>query len=73
MLIKEFQNEICHVSRRRLVHLDYDTTSCYDHITLTMTSIISRSFRLHMNITMINATTLQKAKYMLKTKLGMSQ
>ena len=72
-LINEFQNEICHASRRPLVHLDYDATSCYDRITLNMANIISRSFGLHRNITTINATTLQKAKYMLKTQLGKSQ
>ena len=73
MLIKEFQNEICHASRRPLVHLNYDAASCYDRITLNMASIISRSFRLHRNITTINVTTLQKAKNMLKTQLGMPQ
>ena len=59
-LIEEFQNEICFASRRPLVHLNYDTALSYDHITLIMASIISRSYRLHRNITMINATTLQK-------------
>ena len=72
-LIKEFQNKICHASRRPLVHLDYDAASCYNRITLNMASIISKSFRLHRNITIINATTLQKAKYVLKTQLGTSQ
>ena len=38
-----------------------------------MASIISRSYGLHRNITMINATTLQKANYILKTQLGTSQ
>ena len=38
-----------------------------------MASIISRSFGLHRNITTINVTTLQKAKYKLKTQLGTSQ
>ena len=72
-LIKELQNKICCTSRRPLVHLDYSTASCYDRITLNMASIISRSYGLHRNITMINATTLQKAKYVLKTQLGASQ
>ena len=72
-LIKEFQNEICCASRQPLVHLNYDATSCYDRITLNMASIISRSYRLHRNITTINATTLQQAKYVLKTQLGTSQ
>ena len=45
----------------------------YDHITLNMASIISRSYGLHRNIRMINTTTLQKAQYMLKTQLGTSQ
>ena len=38
-----------------------------------MASIISRSFRLQRNITTINVTTLQKAKYVIKTQLRMSQ
>ena len=72
-LIEEFQNEICHASRRPLVHLDYNAAPCYNHITLNMASIISRAYGLHRNITTTNATTLQHAKYVLRTQLGTSQ
>ena len=72
-LIEEFQNEICHTSRRPLVHLNYNAALCYDRITLNMASIISWSYGIHRNITTINATTLRKAKYILKTQLGTSQ
>ena len=72
-LIEESQKKICHASQRPLVHLNDDAASCYGCITVNMASIISRSFILHRNITTINATTLQKAKYMLTTQLGMSQ
>ena len=72
-LIEEFQNEICHASRRPLVHLDYNAAPCYNHITLNMASIISRAYGLHRNITTTNATTLQHAKYVLQTQLGTSQ
>ena len=36
-------------------------------------SIISRAFGLHRSITVINASTLQESKYVLKTKLGISE
>ena len=53
--------------------MDYDATACYDRIITPLWSLISRAFGLHRSIVVINATTLEEAKYVLKTKLGISE
>ena len=40
-IIEEFQYEISRASKPPLVHLDYDTTACYDRIIVPMASLIS--------------------------------
>ncbi|KAL7574197.1 hypothetical protein ACA910_014872 [Epithemia clementina (nom. ined.)] len=72
-IIEELQYEISRASKRPLVHLDYDATACYDRIVMPLSSLISRSFGQHRSIVYINAHTLQEAKYLLKTKLGVSE
>jgi hypothetical protein len=72
-VIEELQYEICRASKRPLIHLDFDATACYDRITMNLASLISRSFGQDKNIAFINATTLKEAKYILKTKLGISE
>ena len=44
-IIEEFQYEISRASKHPLVHLDYDTTACYDRIILPMVSLISHAHR----------------------------
>ena len=72
-LCEELQYEISRASKRPLVHLDYDATACYDRIVLSFGSLASRSFGQNRSIVFINATTLEEAKYYLKTKLGVSE
>jgi hypothetical protein len=71
-MIEELQYEISRASRRPLVHLDYDATSCYDRIIPSLASLISRGFGMHRNICFVHATTLEEARYLLKTQLGIS-
>jgi exonuclease III len=72
-LIEELQYEISKASRRPLVHVDYDAESCYDRIIPSIAMLASRAYGMHRNICVINATTLQEAKYLLKTQLGISE
>ena len=53
--------------------MDYDATACYDRITMNLASLISRAYGQHRSIVFINAKTLKSAKYILKTKLGISE
>ena len=71
-IIEEFQYEISRASKRPLVHLDYDTTACYDRIIHPMASLISRAYGQHRSIVLINGTTLKSVRYLLKTQLGIS-
>ena len=50
--------------------MDYDAASCYNRI---MASLTSRAHRQNKAITLINAATLQEAKFILKTQLGTSE
>ena len=47
--------------------MDYDTASCYNSIMLNLASLASRAYGQNKAITLINAKTLQDAKFILKT------
>jgi hypothetical protein len=70
VLIEELKMEISRASRKGLVKLDIDDTSCYDRILPIIASIISRSYGVHQNVVLVNAKTLKAARYKLKTMLG---
>ena len=70
--IEEMQHEISRASRKPYIKQDFDATSCYDLITPWMASILSRSHGLHGNVCLVHASTLQEARYLLKTQLGVS-
>ena len=72
-IIEELQYKISRASKRPLLHMDYDATACYDRIILSLGSLIARGYGQHRNITIINANTLESAKYVLKTQLGVSE
>ena len=73
MIVKELQYKISCTSCRLLVHTDYDAASDYDRITLILASLASRSHGQNKSITIINATTLKEAKFVLKTQLSTSE
>ena len=60
-IIQEFQYEISQASKCPLVHLDYNATTCYDRIILSMASLIARAHGQRCSIVLINATTLKSA------------
>ena len=72
-VIEELQYEISRASKRPLVHNDFDATACYDRIVMNLAGLISRSYGQHRSIVFINGNTLLQAKYVLKTKLGVSE
>ena len=72
VLIEEMQNEIARASRKPYIKQDFDATSCYDRIIPWMASLLSRSRGIHKNVCLVHAPTLQEARYLLKTQLGVS-
>jgi hypothetical protein len=72
IFIEEFQLEISHATRKSLLQTNYDATSCYDRIIPSLASLVSRKFGVPETVVMSNVTTLMKAKYRLKTELGVS-
>jgi hypothetical protein len=72
VFIEEMQNEIARASCKPYIEQDFDATSCYNRIIPWMASLLSRSHGLHRNVCLVHARTLQEARYLLKTQLGIS-
>jgi hypothetical protein len=73
ILLEELQWETSRASRRTLLRMDFDAASCYDRIIPSIASLAARSFGQHSSLCIIHASFLQQAKYLLKTKLGLSE
>jgi hypothetical protein len=72
IFLEELQWETTRASRRSLLRMDFDASSCYDRIIPSIASLAARSFGQHKALCFIHATFLRQAKYVLKTKLGLS-
>jgi hypothetical protein len=72
IFLEEFQWEISRASRRSLVRINFDASSCYDRVIPSIASFATRSYGQHHALCFIHGTFLQQAKYVLKTKLGLS-
>jgi hypothetical protein len=70
---EELKTEIAYRSRKPLVNMDNDTSSCYDRIIVSLASLISRKYGQNCRIILINAKTLKEAQYGLKTELRVSE
>jgi hypothetical protein len=73
VFLEELQWETTRASRRSLLRMDFDASSCYDHIIPSIASIAARSFCQRKALCFIHATFLRQTKYVLKTKLGLSE
>ena len=73
VMIEEMQLEISRLSRRMFIQVNYDATACYDRIIPNLAMLASQKFGVHPMVTKCNATTLQKAKYKVRTELGISE
>ncbi|KAG7343901.1 hypothetical protein IV203_021909 [Nitzschia inconspicua] len=72
VFLEELQWEILRASRKSLLRMDFDATSCYDRIIPNITSLAGRSFGQHRTLCFLHANFLEEAQYILKTKLGLS-
>ena len=73
VFIKELEYEISRMTRRPLVHFDNDATSCYDRIPCFLANLASRKYGLDKQVCIVQARTLEQAKYYLRTKFGISK
>jgi hypothetical protein len=68
VLLEELPWEITRTSRRPLLHMDFDASSCYDRIIPSLSSLVSRSYGQHRKTCFIHGrflcnTKLPKDKY----------
>ena len=73
VFIEEMQFEIARASRKTLVQTNYDATSCFDRIIISLAMLASRKYGVPMFTTESNARTLEKAEYRIRTELGVSE
>jgi hypothetical protein len=72
VFLEELQWETTRASRHSLLCMDFDAASCCDRIISSIASLAVKIFRQHKALFFIYATFLRRAKYVLKTKLGLS-
>ena len=72
VFVRELEYEMARMTRRPLVHFDNDATSCYDRIPCFLANLASRKYGMNKKVCIVQAKTLQQAKYYLRTKLGIS-
>lgn len=73
VFLEVLQNEIYLCSMKSGINFDLDATSCYDRILAAIASITSRRMGMNRHVVLVNALTLQEAKFRLKTSLGISE
>lgn len=71
--LEVMQNEIYRMSMKSGINFDLDASSCYDRILTSLAALSSRRVGMSPAPTLVNNLTLEKAKYHLKTKLGISE
>ena len=72
-MIEEMKNEISRASRKSIINFDKDATSCYDRILAALASLASRKHGVQRTVVMVNAKTLEEAKFKIKTMLGVTE
>eukprot|EP00957_Ditylum_brightwellii_P151382 11527451-Ditylum_brightwellii.AAC.1 len=72
-LMEEPKYNVSYSSRKSLINFENDAASCCDRILPNISSLVARKEGLHKNVTFVHATNLEKAKYRLKTVLGINE
>jgi hypothetical protein len=70
--LEELKYDISFMTRRTLFNFDYNATSCYDRIIVALASLINRKYGLHQKVVAVHASTLQHARFHLRTIAGIS-
>ena len=72
-MIEELQNEINRISRKSQIKANLDATACYDRIIPGFASLASQKYGMHKNVCIVQATTLEEAKYHLRTQHSVTE
>ena len=72
VLLEVLQTEMSRITRKSLVLMNFDATSCYDRILPSLANLASRKFGVPPTVTQMNVLTLEKTSYQLRTGIGMS-
>jgi hypothetical protein len=72
VMLEELQFEVSRLSRRMLIQTNYDAMACYDRIIPNLAMIVSQLFGIHSHVARSYAETLFRAKYHIRTELGVS-
>ena len=72
VILEELQLEMSRMTRKTLVLTNYDATACYDRIIPNLAMMASRRFGVDKSVTVSNAKTLEQARYLLRTDLGLA-
>ena len=70
--LEELKYDISFMTRRTLFNFDNDATSCYDRIIVALASLLNRKYGLHRKVVTVHASTLQQARFHLRTINGIS-
>lgn len=73
VFVEVLQHEIYKWSMKLGLNFDLDATSCYDRILACLATICSRRVGMAKSVVMVNASTLEEAKFKIKTQLGVSE
>jgi hypothetical protein len=65
----QLKTDISYCSRKPIINYNNDASSCYDWITVVLSSLINWEYGQNRHVVMVNATKLREAKYQLKTAL----
>lgn len=71
--LEELKYDISYTTRRNLLNFDNDAASCYDRIIVSLASLINRKYGMHRSVVLVHATTLQQARFHLRTQFGFSE
>jgi hypothetical protein len=66
------RSELSRLTRKTFIQTNYDASSCYDRIIPSMAMVASRTFGVEKSITASNAMTLEKARYHIRTDMGLT-
>lgn len=72
VLIDILQTEISTITRKAVIQMMFDATSCYDRIIPSISTIASQKFGVPYSVAKMNADTLENTVYKLRTGLGVS-
>jgi hypothetical protein len=73
VFIEEFQLEISRASRKTLLQINYDASSCSDQIIPNLAALVSQKYGVPQPAVITNVRTLEAAQYKLKTDLSVSE